>query len=600
MHNTEAIQPDVLLPDLFRKYPGVRAVFDRWGLRGCGGPEGPQETLESFIRIHGVPREAFFAELRQAIEKGGQTQPASPPIYFESLADVIYKRFFKAGIIVALTAGCMMGAAILAVIATTKSFSSLALFPWLQAHANAQVFGWVGLFVMGFAYQAFPRFKFTTLSNPRLANLSLWLMVAGIASRLVAEPLAVQSFFFYLGFVSAILELAAASIFIRVILETLARSTQPSQSYDRFIYASLAWFALAALIEPVMYYLSNTAPDTQVLLRRIATFWGPYRDVQLLGFAVLMILGVSQRFIPAAYGFREPSARTSTIGFYLFNISLATGIVSYIAFYTTRLPIFRMGMAFSAVALLATLILFALNVRIFEHAGDHDRSLKFLRAAYVWAIISALMLVLFPMYNIATNQKFSHAFFGAYRHALTVGFISMMILGVSSKIVPILSGANLRRLNSLMLPFVLLNTGNLLRVSTQILTEHLSSWVWVALGASGLIEVAALTLWGMDLWKTMGKRDSNISNTTPSLEQSTVPSRRIDATMTVGRILDHFPGAEEVFLKHGFKDITNPFRRRTIAYAVSLETACRLHGVSVSELLAALNEKVNVSHRIPD
>ncbi|MGC9093549.1 MAG: DUF1858 domain-containing protein [Bacteroidota bacterium] len=600
MHNAETIQPDVLLPDLFRRYPAVRAVFDRWGLHGCGGPEGPQETLEFFIRIHGVPKEAFLTELREAIESSGQTQPASPPIYFESLADVIYKRFFKAGIIVALTAGCMMGAAVLAVIATTKSFSSVALFPWIQAHANAQVFGWVGLFVMGFAYQAFPRFKLTTLWNPSLANLSLWLIVAGIALRLVAEPLARQSFFFYLGFVSPALELAAVAIFIRVILKTLAQSTQPPQFYDRFIYASLAWLMLAALIEPVIYYLSNTAPNTQVLLRRIATFWGPYRDVQLFGFAVLMIFGVSQRFIPAVYGFREPSVRASTTGFWLFNGTLATGIVSYIAFYTTRLPIFRIGMAFSAVALLSSFILFTVNVRILEHTGEHDRNLKFLRAAYVWAIIAALMLVLFPVYNIATNQKFSHAFFGAYRHALTVGFISMMILGVSSKIVPTLSGANLHRLNSLMLPFVLLNIGNVLRVSSQILTEHLDSWIWVALGTSGFIEVTALALWGIDLWKTMGKRNSNISNAAPPLEQSSVRSQQIAATMTVGRILDLFPEAKEVLLKHGFKDITNPFKRRTIAYAVSLETACRLHGISLSALLAALNEKVKTSHQTPD
>jgi len=493
----------------------------------------------------------------------------------------------------------MMGAVALAIIATTRSFGSFALFPWIEAHANAQVFGWVGFFVMGFAYQAFPRFKFTTLWNPRLANLSLWLMAAGITLRILAEPLAARSLFFYLGLVSSALQLAAVAIFIRVLLKTFAQSSQPSQFYDKFIYASLAWFALAALVEPVMYYLRNTAPNPQVLLRHIATFWGPYRDVQLLGFGVVMIFGVSQRFIPAVYGFRDSSVRASNTGFWLFNGALAAGIVSYLAFYTTRLPVFRVGLALSALGLCASFILFAINVRIFERTHERDRSLKFLRAAYVWAIVAALMLVVFPLYNVLTGQKFSHAFFGGYRHALTVGFMSMMIVGVSSKIVPILSGMDLRRLNSLRLPFVLLNSGNILRVSSQILTEHLGAWIYVPLGVSGFIEVIALSLWGAHLWKAMSTRNGGVGPAARSPDPLDVRPQRIEATMTVGRILDLFPETEEVFVTSGFQAITNPIKRRTLAYAVSLETACRLHGRSVQALLAALNEKVNAFRRTP-
>jgi len=48
-----------------------------------------------------------------------------------------------------------------------------------------------------------------------------------------------------------------------------------------------------------------------------------------------------------------------------------------------------------------------------------------------------------------SQVQFSHAFFGAYRHALTVGFITMMIVGVSSKIVPTLSGLDVQSTTSL-------------------------------------------------------------------------------------------------------------------------------------------------------
>ncbi|MBI4595735.1 MAG: hypothetical protein HY730_05075 [Candidatus Tectomicrobia bacterium] len=72
--------------------------------------------------------------------------------------DIIYRRFFKAGIITALSAGALWGAFLLVSIAVKRSFTSISIHD-INAHGHAQVMGWVGLFIMGFAYQAFPRFK---------------------------------------------------------------------------------------------------------------------------------------------------------------------------------------------------------------------------------------------------------------------------------------------------------------------------------------------------------------------------------------------------------------------------------------------------------
>jgi len=119
------------------------------------------------------------------------------------------------------------------------------------------------------------------------------------------------------------------------------------------------------------------------------------------------------------------------------------------------------------------------------------------------------MLVFTPIYNFGiympltgSHVPFSHAFFGAYRHALTVGFIMMMIVGVSSKVVPALSSIDVKRTNSLWLTFVLLNAGNLTRVSFQIATDF-SSAAYPVMGISGFIEVVGLTLWGYELFSNM-------------------------------------------------------------------------------------------------
>src|SRR5215831_14417314 len=77
---------------LLGQYPQTRSVFDRYGLKGCGGPEGPAESLGFFARAHGVEANKFFEELQEAIDK-----PVAAPVPMAaSPADTIYRRFFTA------------------------------------------------------------------------------------------------------------------------------------------------------------------------------------------------------------------------------------------------------------------------------------------------------------------------------------------------------------------------------------------------------------------------------------------------------------------------------------------------------------------------
>jgi hypothetical protein len=40
---------EMMLPDLLRIYPQTKGVFDRYGLRGCGGPGGPVESIANRV-----------------------------------------------------------------------------------------------------------------------------------------------------------------------------------------------------------------------------------------------------------------------------------------------------------------------------------------------------------------------------------------------------------------------------------------------------------------------------------------------------------------------------------------------------------------------
>jgi hypothetical protein len=587
----EWINGRVMIPDLLRAAPQVRPVLDRYGLRGCGGEQGPAESLEFFARAHEVPLPALLEELRAA--GAAPPQPAEKP----AAADAIYRPFFKAGILVTLTAGAAWGAYLLWRIAARGSFTAAGLHE-VNAHGHAQIFGWVGLFVMGFAYQAFPRFKHTALSHPRVAFASLWLMLAGIVGRSVLEPLAGPgSWQATAAVAAAALEVVAICLFAGVIAATWRRSGKPLAFYDWYVVSALLWFGAQAVGEA--WYLAATlaAAERRQLLDLIVTWQGALRDVQIHGFALLMILGVSQRLFHHVYGLPAPSRRLSLAALVCLNVAVVGEAAGLVRMHTAGRAWAGLWYG-SALLLTAAVVALACNWRIFRPAEGADRSLKFLRAAYVWLLLALALTLLMPAYTYgllprlapdseAARMHFSHAWSGAARHAITVGFVSLMIVGVASRVVPTLNGVDAGRLTALWLPFVLLNAGCALRVSAQVLTDF-TPRAFVFAGASGVLEVTGLALWGGHLWLVMAGRPRLRRPAAPPLPHL-AGGAPIEAGHRVGEVLDLYPSLAHVFAAFGFRPLANPYLRRTLAARVSVGEACRYLGVGPNTLLTALN-----------
>ncbi|HXX93667.1 MAG TPA: DUF1858 domain-containing protein [Planctomycetota bacterium] len=572
------ISKDWTLPELIEKYPGTRRVFDEAGLHGCGGALGPHETVEFFARVHGVPLEKLIEDLEAA-------KDTKPEPYREDLGDVLYRRHFRAAIVVILTAGATLGASMLLLYGIRHSFTSLDLFAPLQAHANAQVFGWVGLFVMGFACQGLPRFKFVRLWRPELANLSFGAMVAGLTLRILAGwPWAGQV---ALGLAGGILEAAAALLFTVVIGRTVASSTT-RERWERYVWVSLACFALSALLEPVAFWLTRPEVTPERLISRIADFMAPYRTLQLLGFAGFMVLGVSQRILPTAFGFRAVGARGANGAFALLAGGLAVDLGAWILFRGNRAAGWAVLSWAGTCAYAAGALLVAFELRAFSR-GDRERSTKFIRAAFLWLAVASLMIFLEPLYTRALGVRFSHAYHGAIRHAFTVGFLSLMIVGVSSKVVPILQGIDVRSLPTLWIPFLFINLGNALRIASQVATDWAPTPAFPVMGMSGTFEVVGLGLWGIHLWRLMAPRTrSPLSIGGP-----------ITAERTVASLADEFPEVLEVFEEFGFKELKNPLLRNTLARRVTVRMACDLKHVDLETFLGSLRRRVEATSAKP-
>ena len=607
-NDTMTLSSDMLLPDVLRAYPQAREVFDRHGLRGCGGRLGPYESIGFFARAHAVDERRLVRELLEAI-----TAPPAPPASPSAaapraeapprpaVADTIYRRFFTAGILLILTAGATWGAWLLWQIGVAGQFTGASLHH-VNAHGHAQIYGWVGLFIMGFAYQAFPRLWNTDLVAPRLAVATFVAMLVGLVVRTAGMTLSGNwSLALPAALTGGALEAAAVVTFVVQIVQTYRRSMMRYEPYVGFIVMALFWFVAQAGLDLWHTYTTMTAATQQQLVWYVATYQAPLRDLQIHGLALFMILGVSMRKVTGVYGLRPVPPARAGVALALLSAAVAGEVIIFVAYRWTANHALAGLLMVPWLMLAAGVALVALPWRLWRPTPVADRTAKFVRAAYGWLAVSLAMLLLLPVYQKVSGLPFSHAYYGATRHAITVGFISLMIMGIAGKVVPMLSGVDARTLTSLWGPFVLVNVGCFLRVTTQMLTDWHPRF-FAVVGVSGTLEVIGLAWWGLGLIAVMrrGKRAEAGDAPAPAPRTAAGRPARIEAGQLVTDVLEWFPQTAPVFQQHGFTMLKQPLLLRTLARGVTLGQAAAVRGVEAESLLCDLNDAAGLAPRDDD
>jgi len=600
MNSIDAIHPDTPLPDLFRAHPETRAVFNRYGLRGCGGAGGPAESLAFFASAHGVDLDALLDQVRNVVRDALARAQAAAQLAADArprLADAIYRPFFLAGIAIVLTAGAAWGALLLWKIAWGASFTGVGLHE-VNAHGHAQIMGWVGLFIMGFAYQAFPRMWHVDLPAPRLA-LAAWLaMLAGIAARSTAMMFAASNWAGPVHLIGVIVETAAAGAFAGQLLIAFRRSGKPVEPYIAFAFAAVAFFVVQTIFGGWHMARLMAAPDRDTMLAQVATFQAPLRDIQIHGLAMLMIFAVGIRMFPAIFGLPETPHRRAWIALGLLLAAVVLETMLFLAYRLTDNHALAGALMLPWLMLPIGAGLIIVPWRLWRPLPGmlpgmlprerSDRSGKFIRIAFAWLFISFAMLLLLPVYQAISGIAFSHAYYGAIRHAITVGFISMMIVGVAAKVAPTLRGIEPDRLPALWLTFVLINLGCLMRVGFQVGTDWHPAFFRLV-GVSGMLEWTGLAIWGAHLAAVM-LGFGRYRDDAPAPGSGPAP-QRLEPGHRVAAVLDWHPELEPVFIEHGFDLIRNALLRRTVARQITVQQACRMKGIDPGAFVAALNDR---------
>jgi len=584
----ERIRQENTVKEVVEKYPITRQIFETYGIM-CGSNVLPDKPLSFFARMHNISPIQLIDDLQKLIN--GEVDTTTEVAITKPQTEHVYEIFVKTAIIIVLSTGCLYGASLLAYTAFRNSLSSVA---WIltETHGDTQVYGWVGLFIMGISYFALPKFWNSMLYSSPLAYKSFFLMVAGIFLSFVFKTISYYSGFFFLkipALIGCIFQVASIAIFMYVICRTYFSSGKEKyEVYEGFLLSSYLWFILQAIAFVALYFHFTVVGNTDIP----EVFKGPIRHIQIMGFACMVIIGIFTKTLPIFLGIQEPNKKISAYVLYILNISIALRTISgFYREYTDNLYGF-----FNAVFLISGILetvgvfLFIYNLNLFDSkkAVKNNPNLptgfrKYIRAALIWLFVSESALLSFTIYETLSGERTSHALFGAYRHAIFIGFISMMILGCASKMIPLSKGVKLCSTKLLNATFVLINIGCVFRVVAQPVSEHLYPQFYAFMGISGFIEYAAMFCFAINAWKTM-----QLDVEEESTEQITVAT----ASTNVYQLIKQYPQTLDVLVGFGFKQLKNPILRNTLARTISLGQAVQINPVNLEDLLKELNTAI--------
>lgn len=390
------------------------------------------------------------------------------------------------GLVFMLLPGTFLGVWNLIKISGHEALDSIAP-AWIQAHGHAQLFGWVGTFILGIGFYSIPKLR--KLKPFALAEgwLCWAVWVLGVTARWFSN-IYPWHWRILLPF-SAALELFAFLIFFRAVASH--RSRGESKPFEAWIFA-----VIAATLGLLASLTLNLGASVQLALHAASPafpheFDQRYLIVSTWGFLVPMVWGFSSRWVHVFMGLRP--LRNSLL---LVALSLNTaGVVAgFIERFTASGLLLLMGAAMAVAA-----------IRLFEPAAKPAKTVNvhpsfpvFIRIAYGWLLIAAGLSIWASLVALAPG------IWGASRHALTVGFIAAMVFCVGQRVLPSFCGMRVLWSPKLMfLMLLLLMTGCTLRVVSEVLAyQDYAAWAWKVLPVSALLELTAVTIFALNLLVT--------------------------------------------------------------------------------------------------
>lgn len=455
------------------------------------------------------------------------------------------RRVHEPFVFAALTIGLTAGFGYATIVVAALAFKWPLGIWWIalvQAHGHAQLFGWAGLFVLGVGLFFLPRLRGTTLAWHRLAPWSLASLSGGIVLRALCQPLLSVSdasipqntLYEALGrcglMFSGVLEIVGIGLVITMLTVSFrsARPLTPSAPIMPVLP-----YLLVAIISLSFAGILNAALSAATALRGGIVFPSDLDDafvhLMIYGFFLPTALALSIRNLPLFMRLAFPPVHA------LFPI-----LLSYVAGMALRLTaileqpfdiasplanrISGAGSILECGALLVFVWQFDVLLRRktswlasrtppppgyvetrrptrknYPDYGEFGHFEWLILSAYSWLVFASILGLIDGTVGILGNPFLFNP--DIERHTITVGFITLLIFGMSARMLPGFSGKN--RIASTRLVIATFWLGNLAtfaRVAPLVAPGFPGGDL--ALGASGAIGWLGVACLALNLWRT--------------------------------------------------------------------------------------------------
>ncbi len=414
----------------------------------------------------------------------------STRIAMEQHSQWLVTAFIASGMLFMLLPGTFLGVWNLIGISQQHTLSTLSP-AWLQAHGQAQVFGWIGSFILGIGFYSLTKMQ-STLTFPVRSGWTSWgLWTLGIALRWIGGVTGWQ--WRILLPLSGALELTAFLLFFRSV-----RRHRPADPAQRPLRRE-TWMVLvmAATVAFLVAMIVNLAALTHLALYGDSPALPHVFDQQLVVLAVWGVLvptiwGFNARWLPVFAGFKKPQGVRLLVAYGL-------SVAGVLAVFAEWLPIAAVLFLFAALLAIDALHVWEPAVQPAKLLHVHKTFPLFIRLTYVWLVVSCVLDALAVLYDHAGG------IWGASRHALTVGFIAGMVFVIGQRILPAFCGMRILWSTRLMFwSLLLLHVGCALRVTLEPLAyESYWKFAWKLLPYSAFVELTAVVLFALNIVETL-------------------------------------------------------------------------------------------------
>lgn len=470
-------------------WPACAAILGRFDDARWDNRWSLQE-LAPFARHHGQNEQEFVNDLARAA--GAMVRPT-----IKARADGSPVRVIFVALAVGLTLGAGWGVGLLLRIALGVGYGVVPADS-VHVHGVAQLWGWMALFV--FAVGTHLLRQNTKKPAPAwLEQIAAVAIVAGLVIFFIGLIDSIRLAMPWIDVAGSGLLGAAAGLFGVSVIWSLKGRGQKPLLWHGFVLAMVGWLWVWAAGDWVLrwrYEGLAVLPDGARHLLIV---------LPVLGFAVNAIYGFGIRLVPGLLNIGNLRPRCFATTLAVHNMGL---VLLLMPWRIARITGAALMVAGSAVYLVGQNGLRSKPSR--QIFGIDPRGHILVRVAFFWLVAGLTMVVAQQVW-----PGLPHAFAGAWRHALTVGFITTMILGVSQRMLPVFIKQPLAS-NRLMLASAwLIIVGNAGRVTLELATIGHWPWAFRIMGLTGLLELSALALFAFNLVWTVRNRRHNYSADEP-------------------------------------------------------------------------------------